>query len=149
MRGGDNMSILNILKISASGLKAQRIRMETIATNLANIHTTRTDEGGPYTKKEVVFRTEDLSGAEGFGKVFSEKMEGVKVEEITKSSKGFEKVYDPGHPDADNEGYVIYPNVNLMEEMADMISATRSYEANINVVNTTKEMFVKTLEIGK
>lgn len=143
------MSILNILKISASGLKAQRIRMEIIATNLANIHTTRTDEGGPYTKKEVVFRTEDLSEPEGFGKVLSEKIEGVKVEEITKSNKGFEKVYDPGHPDADKEGYVVYPNVNLMEEMADMISATRSYEANINVVNTTKEMFVKTLEIGK
>ncbi|MCX8111538.1 MAG: flagellar basal body rod protein FlgC [Syntrophorhabdaceae bacterium] len=143
------MSILNILKISASGLKAQRIRMETIATNLANIHTTRTDEGGPYSKKEVVFRTEDLSDQEGFGKVLSEKIEGVKVEEVTRSNKGFEKVYDPGHPDADKEGYVTYPNVNLMEEMADMISATRSYEANINVVNTTKEMFIKTLEIGK
>jgi flagellar basal-body rod protein FlgC len=143
------MSILDILKISASGLKAQRIRMEVIATNLANIQTTRTDEGGPYAKKEVVFTTTDVSEAGGFGKMFSEKIEGVKVEEIANSKKHFEKAYDPGHPDADNEGYVTSPNVNLMEEMADMISATRAYEANINVVNTTKEMFMKTLEIGK
>lgn len=143
------MSILDILKISASGLKAQRIRMEVIATNLANIQTTRTDEGGPYAKKEVIFTTTDVSEADGFGRVFSEKIEGVKVEEIVNSKKHFEKSYDPGHPDADQEGYVTTPNVNLMEEMADMISATRAYEANINVVNTTKEMFLKTLEIGK
>ena len=143
------MSILDILRISASGLKAQRIRMEVIATNLANMQTTRTDEGGPYAKKEVVFTTTDVSEADVFGRMFSEKIEGVKVEEIVNSKKHFEKAYDPGHPDADAEGYVTSPNVNLMEEMADMISATRSYEANINVVNTTKEMFLKTLEIGK
>ncbi len=149
MKEGDRMSLLDILKISASGLKAQRIRMETIATNLANIHTTRTDEGGPYVKKEVVFKTADVSEKEEFDRLLSQKIEGVKVEEIAKSNKNFEKVYDPGHPDADREGYVTYPNVNLMEEMADMISATRSYEANINVINTTKEMFLKTLDIGK
>jgi flagellar basal-body rod protein FlgC len=143
------MGMLDILKVSASGLKAQRTRMETIAANLANIHTTRTDEGGPYMKKEVVFRTAEVSEASKFDKMLSEKVEGVKVEEIAKSNKPSEKVYDPGHPDADKEGYVTYPNVNLMEEMADMMSATRGYEANINVVNTTKEMFIKTLEIGK
>jgi len=81
--------------------------------------------------------------------MLSDKLEGVEVEEITESSKPFEKVFDPGHPDADKEGYVTYPNVNLMEEMADMVSATRAYEANINVVNTTKEMFMKTLDIAK
>ncbi len=143
------MGMLDILKVSASGLKAQRTRMETIAANLANIHTTRTDEGGPYMKKEVVFRAAEVSEASKFDKMLSERVEGVKIEEIAKSSKPSEKVYDPGHPDADKEGYVTYPNVNLMEEMADMISATRGYEANINVVNTTKEMFIKTLEIGK
>lgn len=141
--------ILDILKVSASGLKAQRIRMEVIATNLANIHTTRTEEGGPYTKKEVVFSSADVSEGDSFDSVLSKKIEGVKVENIVKSTKHFEKIYDPGHPDADKEGYVTNPNVNLMEEMADMISATRSYEANINVVNTTKEIFMKTLEIGK
>ncbi|HOJ43266.1 MAG TPA: flagellar basal body rod protein FlgC, partial [Syntrophorhabdaceae bacterium] len=95
------------------------------------------------------FKTADVSEKEEFDRLLSQKIEGVKVEEIAKSNKNFEKVYDPGHPDADREGYVTYPNVNLMEEMADMISATRSYEANINVINTTKEMFLKTLDIGK
>ncbi len=143
------MSILNILKIGASALKAQRLRMETIASNLANMHTTRTEEGGPFKKREVTFSPTDVSGAGEFGKMFSDKVEGVKVETVKESNKPFERVYDPGHPDADPSGYVNYPNINLMEEMADMISATRAYEANINVVNSTKEMFVKSLEIGK
>ncbi|HOF58690.1 MAG TPA: flagellar basal body rod protein FlgC [Syntrophorhabdaceae bacterium] len=142
-------NILDILKVSASGMKAQRIRMEVIATNLANVHTTRTEEGGPYTKKDVVFSSADVSEGDSFDSVLSKKIEGVKVDNIVNSTKHFERVYDPGHPDADKEGYVTNPNVNLMEEMSDMISATRSYEANINVINTAKEMFMKTLEIGK
>jgi flagellar basal-body rod protein FlgC len=143
------MGILGILKIGASALKAQRTRMETIATNLANIHTTRTEEGGPYKKKEVTFVPADVSDKKEFGHMFSEKIEGVKIDGISTSNKAFEKVYDPGHPDADGNGYVTFPNVNLMEEMADMMAATRAYEANINVVNTTKDMFMKALEIGK
>jgi flagellar basal-body rod protein FlgC len=143
------LGILDILKISASGLKAQRTRMEVIASNLANVHTTRTEDGGPYMKKEVVFGTTEVSETRKFDKILSERVDGVKVDEIASSNKPFERVYDPGHPDADQEGYVTFPNVNLMEEMADMISATRAYEANINVVNTTKEMFIKTLDIGK
>ncbi len=142
-------NILDILKVSTSGMKAQRIRMEVIATNLANVHTTRTEEGGPYTKKDVVFSSADVSEGDSFDSVLSKKIEGVKVDNIINSTKHFERVYDPGHPDADKEGYVTNPNVNLMEEMSDMISATRSYEANINVINTAKEMFMKTLEIGK
>jgi len=142
-------NILDILKVSASGMKAQRIRMEVIATNLANVHTTRTEEGGPYTKKDVVFSSADVSEGDSFDSVLSKKIEGVKVDNIINSTKHFERVYDLGHPDADKEGYVTNPNVNLMEEMSDMISATRSYEANINVINTAKEMFMKTLEIGK
>jgi flagellar basal-body rod protein FlgC len=143
------MSILNILKIGASAMKAQRMRMETTATNLANMHTTRTEEGGPYKKKEVTFMPADVNDNKEFGQMFSERIEGVKVEGISASAKPFEKVFDPAHPDADKEGYVRFPNVNLMEEMADMMAATRAYEANINVVNTTKDMFVKSLEIGK
>mgnify|MGYP001769312675 FL=1 len=81
--------------------------------------------------------------------MLSRRVEGVWVEEIAESWKSFEKIFDPGHPDADSEGYVTFPNVNLMEEMADMVSATRAYEANINVMNTTKAMFLKSLEIGK
>ncbi len=143
------MGILDIFRVSASGMKAQRTRMETIATNLANVHTTRTEEGGPYKKKDVVFTETDVSESKGFGKMLSEKLDGVKVEDIAESGKAFEKVFDPGHPDADKEGYVLFPNVNLMEEMADMVAATRAYEANINAVNTTKEMYLKSLEIGR
>jgi flagellar basal-body rod protein FlgC len=146
---GDNMGILDIMKISASALKAERTRMEITSSNLANMHTTRTDEGGPYRKKEVVFTAADVSEGKGFGRMLSDRVTGVKVEEIIESTKDFEKVHDPGHPDADKEGYVRYPNVNLMEEMTDMIAATRAYEANINAINTTKQMFLKALEIGK
>jgi flagellar basal-body rod protein FlgC len=142
------MGMFDVLKISSSGLHAQRVRMETIATNLANIHTTRTEDGGPYKKLNVVLGSSDASG-EGFKGVLSKKLEGVDVEEISESEKPFEKTYDPGHPDADREGYVTLPNVNVLEEMTDMISATRSYEANVNVINTTKHLSQKALEIAK
>ncbi len=143
------MGILNILKIGASALNAQRLRMEVISTNMANINSTKTDGGGPYQKKEVTFIPTDLSDNKGFGQMLTEKIEGVKVGEIRTSDRPFEKVFDPGHPDADKEGYVTFPNVNVMAEMADMMVATRSYEANVNVVNTTKDMFLKALEIGR
>jgi flagellar basal-body rod protein FlgC len=143
-----NMGMLDVLKISSSGLRAQRVRMETIATNLANIHTTRTEEGGPYKKKSVVLTSADVSGAT-FKGVLERRMEGVDVEEIVETERPFEKTYDPAHPDADSDGYVTYPNVNVLEEMTDMTSAARSYEANVNVINTAKRMFQKALEIAK
>ncbi len=143
------MGILDILKISASGLKAQRQRMEVVASNLANIHTTKTEEGGPYRKKEVVFTSTDVSDEKTFGRLLSKRIEGVKVDSIQESAKDFQKVFDPNHPDADNEGYVSQPNVNVMEEMTDMTAATRAYEANINILNTTKEMFIKSLDLAK
>jgi flagellar basal-body rod protein FlgC len=142
------MGMFDVLKISATGLHAQRVRMETIATNLANIHTTRTEEGGPFKKLNVVLASSP-DPAERFKTVLSKRLEGVQVEEIAESEKPFEKLYDPGHPDADPEGYVTLPNVNVLEEMTDMVSATRSYEANVNVINTTKHMFLKSLEIAK
>ena len=143
------MGIFDVLRISASGLKAQRTRMEVVATNIANVHTTRTEEGGPFRKKEVVFTTEDISRTTDFGSLFQQRVEGVNVEEIKESTKPFEQTHDPYHPDANAEGYVTYPNVNVMEEMADMIAATRAYEANVNVINNTKEMFSRSLEIGR
>jgi flagellar basal-body rod protein FlgC len=143
------MGIFDILRISSSGLKAQRTRMEVVAGNLANIHTTKTDEGGPYRKKEVVFMSVDVSGEKSFGGVLAKKIEGVKVNSVEESDKAFEKVFNPTHPDADQEGYVTFPNVNLMEEMTDMTAATRAYEANVNVMNTTKEMLIKTLDLIK
>jgi flagellar basal-body rod protein FlgC len=142
------MGMFDVLKISSSGLRAQRVRMETIATNLANIHTTRTEEGGPYKKLNVVLGSADMP-SEKFQGVFTRKLEGVDVEEITESEKPFEKTHDPAHPDADQDGYVSYPNVNVLEEMTDMLSASRSYEANVNAINTTKHLFQKTLEIAK
>ncbi len=143
------MGVFDVFKIGASGMSAQRLRMESIATNLANIHTTRTDEGGPFRKKEVVFVPTDVPGKRSFGATFQEKLEGVKVEEVTESEKPFERTYDPFHPDADNDGYVTFPNVNVMSEMSDMIAATRAYEANVNVINSAKDMFMKSLEIGR
>lgn len=135
------MPSFDALKISASALRAQKIRMEVISSNLANINTTRTEDGTPYRKKEVVFTPQE------FKTELEKKIEGVRVEEIVESSRPFEKVYDPSHPHADKDGYVTYPNVNVVEEMADMMDAARSYEANLNVMNTTKDMILKTLEI--
>jgi flagellar basal-body rod protein FlgC len=143
------MGMFDILKIGASALKAQRTRMEVIATNLSNIHSTKSEEGGPYKKKDAVFMSADITDERSFGSVLAKRIEGVKVSDIEESNKPFEKVFDPNHPDADAEGYVTFPNVNLMEEMTDMVAATRAYEANVNVLNTTKEMFIKSLEIGK
>jgi flagellar basal-body rod protein FlgC len=143
------MGMFDVLKISASGLKAQRIRMEAVASNIANVHTTRTEEGGPYKKKDVVFTTEDIGQPAGFGSLFQQKIEGVSVEEVVESTQAFEQVHDPFHPDADADGNVMFPNVNIISEMSDMIAASRAYEANVNVVNNTKEMFNKSLEIGK
>jgi flagellar basal-body rod protein FlgC len=149
-REGGNVGVFDVFRIGASGLSAQRLRMESIATNLANIHTTRTDEGGPFRKKEVVFvPTDDVSGKRDFGSILQKKFEGVKVEEVTESEKPFERTYDPFHPDADKDGYVTFPNVNVMSEMSDMIAATRAYEANVNVINNAKDMFMKSLEIGR
>jgi flagellar basal-body rod protein FlgC len=143
------MDMLDILRISSSGMRAQRTRMEAIATNLANVNSTQTDDGGPYKKKEVVFATTDLSEGSSFGSVFEKKLEGVKVEQVVESQKPFEKTYDPFHPHADKDGYVSLPNINVMEEMSDMVAATRAYEANVNVAGSVKQMFMKSLEIGQ
>ncbi len=142
------MGMFDVLKISASGLHAQRVRMDTIATNLANLHTTRTEEGGPFKKLNVVLKS-SADSAERFNGLLGKKLEAVEVEEISESEKPSQRMYDPGHPDADGEGYVTMPNVNVLEEMTDMVSATRSYEANVNVITTTKHMFLKALEIAK
>lgn len=143
------MGAFDIFKISASGMKAQRTRMEVIASNLSNVQTTSTDEGGPYRKKDVVFKTIDVSDDKSFSGVLTKKIEGVRADSIQESDRPFQKVFDPGHPDADAEGYVTLPNVNLMEEMTDMTAAARAYEANVNVLNTTKDMFLKTLDLIK
>ena len=133
------MSLLNTMEISASGLTAQRLRLDIIANNLANVETTRTNDGGPYRRQVPVFR-EILDQ-------FTGTLKGVEVIRIIRDNSPFRMVYDPGHPDANPEGYVLYPNVNPIIEMTDMISATRSYEANLTHITSAKSMFLKALEI--
>ena len=145
------MDLLKSMKISASGLRANTKRIEAINSNIANAQTTRTAEGGPYRRKEVVF------GAEPARESFSEILEGeidaqaqtVHATEVVTTNEPPIMKYDPQHPDANKEGYVAMPNINVMKEMADMISAQRSYEANISALNTTKSMALKALEIGR
>jgi len=140
------MNLIDALNISATGLYAQRIRMNIISANLANVNTTRTPQGGPYRKKEVIFKAIEK---EDFSSELERYLQGVKVLKIVESKKPFRIVYDPTHPDADKNGYVKYPNVNIIEEMVDLISAEKSYEANIAAINAIKNMINKSLEIGR
>lgn len=151
------MGFLDSINISASGLTAQRLRMDTIASNMANVDTTRTEKGGPYRRQVVVLeaRTPNVSKA-SFRTILDEKRSkigmGVRVKEIREVSENeapFRRVYDPSHPDADENGYVSYPNVNIVEEMVNMISATRSYEANARVIEAAKSMALRALDIGR
>lgn len=127
--------------ISHSGLRAQRIRMDVIANNVANINTTRTPQGGPFRRQMAIFSANPLEPAavtEG---------RGVQVPEIVPDMTPFKTVYDPGHPDADENGYVLLPNINATAEMVDLVSASRSYEANVASINATKRLLRKALEI--
>ena len=140
------------MRISASGLTAQRMRMNTVSSNIANINTTRTPEGGPYRRKDVVF--EAMPDAKNFGEILStttpdRNLQRVQVTDVLVDRKAPLLKYEPDHPDANADGYVAYPNINLMEEMANMIQATRSYEANVSAMQATKDMAVSALEIGR
>ncbi|WP_353683634.1 flagellar basal body rod protein FlgC [Thermodesulfovibrio sp. 3907-1M] len=125
------------LKVSATGLEAQKIRLNLIASNLANINSTRSPEGGPYRRKDVIFTTY----------MYDQISQGVDVAKIVEDQRPLRVVYDPSHPDADKDGYVRYPNVNPMEEMINLISASRAYEANLTMINSYKDMFMKTIDI--
>lgn len=144
------MTIFSSLRTSATGLSAERLRMDLIASNLANAETTRTDEGGPYVRKVAVFKP-----YRSFESILNKEMgAGVKVEKIVSDKAPFRLEYDPTHPDAiqedgDLKGYVRYPNVNPVKEMVDMITASRAYEANVTVMNSAKSMALKALEIGR
>ena len=140
----------NGLNISAFGLSAQRKKMNAIASNIANAETTRTEQGGPYVRKVVLMHEQS---PENFASALNEEslglqapVSGVTAEETTDPSP-FKMVYDPSHPDADEQGYVQMPNVNVVNEMVDMISATRSYEANVTAINAAKSMAKDSLEI--
>lgn len=146
------MGYFGALDIGASALTAQRLRMDTISQNIANANTTRTEDGTPYRRRLVVFqeRSQGIPFSEYLSASSRERYvgKGVKVAAIVEDTSNFKRVYDPGHPDADEEGYVEMPNVDIITEMVNMISATRAYEANVTSINTTKSMAMKALEIG-
>ncbi|HZJ84478.1 MAG TPA: flagellar basal body rod protein FlgC [Syntrophomonadaceae bacterium] len=151
------MKFLNAIDISASGLTAQRLRMDTIASNMANAETTRVDgANGPYRRQIVLFEAKKSAPQKNFNSILQDKLsgagQGVRVTEIRSLNENeapFRRVYEPAHPDADAAGYVNYPNVNIVEEMINMISATRSYEANAKVMEATKGMALRALDIGR
>lgn len=148
------MSFWESLRIGASGLYAQRLRLDTISNNIANAQTTRTAEGGAYKRQDVSFIPQGQPSyipkfvAQRMG-LQDQVQGGVRVAEIMTDDSPGTKVYDPTHPDADTEGYVTYPNVNPVVEMTNMLSATRSYEANLSVIEAAKTMALKTLNIGR
>jgi flagellar basal-body rod protein FlgC len=145
------MAFLESLDVSASALTAQRLRMDVISENIANIDTTRTADGQPYRRRYVIFQEKE---AQPFSFYFDSSSAGasgggVRVSEIAEDESEFQLKYDPTHPDADEYGYVSMPNVDLATEMVDMMSATRSYEANVTAVNATKSMAMAAMDIGK
>lgn len=145
------MGFISAIDISAAGLRAQRLRMRIISSNLANVNTTRTPEGGPYKRKQPVFAAVPLSA--DFSSILDQEINTnireVQVVKILEDKREAKQVYDPSHPDADPMGYVAIPNINLIEEMADLLSATRSYEANVTVIEAVKDMARKSMEIGR
>lgn len=143
------MNLLRILQVSSSGLTAERTRLQTTTQNIANAHTTRTEDGGPYMRKMPVFEAREVPGGE-FGDLLGAKLEAPVVMDVVEDGREAELVYDPSHPDADPEtGLVAMPNVNVVEEMVDMMTASRAYEANVTAMSATKNMALKALEIGR
>lgn len=145
------MDFMTAIDIGASGLKAERTHLNVVSMNLANAKTTRTVDGGPYRRKEVIFKETEVDSP--FLKVMKsaldDEIKGVRVDSIQNDRRGLRRVYEPGHPDADEEGYVSYPDINVVEEMTNMLSAMRAYEANVSTITTAKAMFTKALEIGR
>jgi flagellar basal-body rod protein FlgC len=137
------MDLFGVFNVSASALEAQRTRMNVIASNIANVHSTNTATGGPYVRKDVYFSTIPMESNQGKG------LEGVKVTDIIDDTAPPIIVHDPGHPDADDEGNVAMPNINIIKEMVDMMTAQRAYEANIKAFNASKAMFQRVLDLGR
>jgi flagellar basal-body rod protein FlgC len=156
---GSGMSIFDTMRVSMSGLSAQRLRMDVIASNVANVDTTRTPDGGPYLRREAIFTAvapnppaqaatgvqrvaATTGGAESAG-------EGVAVTGIRSDQDAVKRVYDPNNPDAGADGYVLHPDIDVITEMTDMLAASRAYEANVTVLNAVKSMATRALSIGR
>ncbi|MBU0483875.1 MAG: flagellar basal body rod protein FlgC [Proteobacteria bacterium] len=144
------MDFLTAMKISGSALKAERTRLNVSAMNLANADTTRTIEGGPYRAKSVIFAAKPLAGSFGAQLDSADaKLREVQVVEVVEDQAPFKEVYDPSHPDANEEGIVMMPNVNVVEQMIDVMSARRAYEANVTALDAAKSMALKALDISR
>jgi flagellar basal-body rod protein FlgC len=143
------MGLFSVMSLGASGLKAQRVRMEVISSNLANLQTTKTSKGGPYRRRVVQFESAPVTN--DFASIMDQqrKLYEVRVKGVKEDNREPNWIYDPAHPDANEEGYVGMPNINMVEEMVNMMSASRSYEANLTSINAAKEMAKKALELGK
>ena len=149
------MGFFGSMNVSATGLSAQRFRMDVISQNIANVDTTRTEDGTAYKRKITLF--EERTDSSSFQNFFTSALSmngatygnGVRVSRVVEDQSAGTKVYEPSHPDADADGYVTKPNVNIVNEMVNMIAASRSYEANLTAMNATKAMISKTLELGK
>jgi len=141
------MDFLTPLETSATGLYAQRKRMDIIASNLANLETTRTEKGGPYRRKMVVMKSKSMNGS--FKNVLDGQVKGVQIDQIVEDKSPFKKVFNPSHPDADKDGYLLKPNVELIVETTNMLMARRAFEANIAAIKASRQMILKALEIGR
>jgi len=143
------MSLFSALSVNASGMAAQRARAELLVENMANAETTRTPEGGPYRRKDVVFESQSV--ASPFGSVFSALVDaettGVAVSEVVVDTRDPEMRYEPGHPDADAQGYVASPRVNPAEDMVDLMGASRGYQANVSAMSAIKDMIQRSLDL--
>jgi len=145
-------TLFTSMHVSASGLSAQRARLDIVAENIANADSTRTEKGGPYRRRQVVFQSVSPESNRSFSSVFQSSfnqgsLQSVKVSETIEDKRPFREVYDPTNPDADVNGNVKMPNVNSVQEMVDMNSAARSFEANVTVMEASKRMFLKSLEL--
>lgn len=152
------MGMFNAIDIAASGMTAERLRLDVVSNNLANVNTTRTEKGTPYRRQIVVFEPREnfesvlqsnLSKEQAAEAKINQVGQGVRAQAIIEDQSPFRAVYEPGHPDADAQGYVLMPNVNAVAEMIDMLSASKAYEANVAAVNAAKSMALKALDIGK
>jgi flagellar basal-body rod protein FlgC len=143
------MDASNAFSVSASGLAAHRQRMDVIAANLANANSTQTPEGGPYRRRDVVLRAEPQTGFEDLLASSGSQGMAVRVSDIVSDTRPGRMSYDPGHPHANDDGYVEMPNIDVVTEMVDLMSATRAYEANVAAINATKRVLETALEIGQ
>lgn len=143
------MDFFSAMEVLSSGLTAERVRMNVTASNLANAETTRTEEGGPYKRRDPIFQAVNLDNNNGFQSQLDEAIQGVVVEEVIEDDSPARLIFDPSHPDANQDGYVELPNINMVEEMVNMMMAARSYEAGVTAMRSVVDMAQRALSLGR